>query len=50
MSERRVNFRIVAFAQAALSTWNVFLVLVSTRRKLFSKALLKYYLLQGSSP
>ena len=50
MDAQRVCSRLVDFAQAVPSTWNVFPALVSMSGELFSKALLKYYLLQGSAP
>lgn len=49
MNGRRVRSRLVDFAQAVPSTRNVFSALVSTT-SLFSEALLKCHLLQGSSP
>lgn len=49
MDGRRVRSRLVDFAQAVPSTRNVFSALVSTT-SLFSEALLKCHLLQGSAP
>lgn len=47
---RRVRSRLVDFAQAVPSTWNVFPALVSMSRKLFSKALLRYHLVKEALP
>lgn len=44
--EQRVKSHLV-FTVAVLTTWSAFSTLSSTNGKLFSKALLKYHVLQG---